>query len=285
MRIHKGGRFFIAAMVAAVLSSAALAAEQAAEAQRLVSLLPSHTDIVVLLEQEQKLVGVSDAETPDTLPDVPRVGGLSPNWEALVSLKPDLILADVSHKNFQSKFKRFKLATVFLPSTKARSIEDVYELVREIAKIAGGQDKAELWITDANQRLDAVLSHPPTGAGPRVYFEIWPKPLQAAGPESLQGRLLERAFARNIVPESKQDLPLMSSEWVVHEAPEVILHTGVVPTAEIIARPGWDKIPAVKNNRVHLVDRDKVSRAGPQIIDALEELVKILYPDPTPVIP
>jgi ABC-type Fe3+-hydroxamate transport system substrate-binding protein len=56
----------------------------------------------------------------------------------------------------------------------------------------------------------------------------------------------------------------------------VILHTGVVPNEAIARRPGWEKIPAVQTRRVFIVNRDRISRAGPAIVDAFEELVDIL---------
>jgi iron complex transport system substrate-binding protein len=245
--------------------------------KRVVSLLPSHTVFLDSLGAGELLVGVSDAENKATLPSLPRVGGLGLNWEVLVSLKPDLILADVAHKRHDRNFKRLGLPVLYLPSTLAETAEDVFSLIEQVGAALELSEKARRVAEDLQGRLKRVESSLPKAQGPKVYFEIWPRPPQACGPGSLQGNLLKRAGAENILPESSNLMPLVSLEWVPEKAPEVILHTGVVSSREIMARPGWEGVPAVRNRRVCVVDRDLFSRAGPRIVDAFEELVRLLY--------
>jgi iron complex transport system substrate-binding protein len=101
--------------------------------RRVVSLLPSHSEIVVAVGAEETLVGVSDVERAGDFSSVPRVGGLVPRWEALVALAPDMVLADSAHERFQSDFKRFNLPVQFFPATHAKTIEDVFVLIDEIS--------------------------------------------------------------------------------------------------------------------------------------------------------
>jgi iron complex transport system substrate-binding protein len=253
------------------------AAGGAAPPRRVVSLLPSHTEIVVSLGAGSRLAGVSDAEKDGDFPGVPRVGGLQPNWEALVSLQPDIVLADISHQRFEKTFQRFRLPVVYLPSTKAGSFEDVFGLVQDVGRRVGESDRAEKLVRDLRQKLQAAESRIPAGRRPRVYFEIWPRPLQAAGPRSLQGHLISRARGENIVPASRNEMPLISMEWVPQQAPQVILHTGVEKDQDVVRRPGWSAIPAVRTARVYQVDRDLFSRAGPGLVEAFERLVELLY--------
>jgi len=221
----------------AFLCSLAFAASGSAQGpKRIVSLIPSHSEILKDLGAQDRLVGVSDVESDGAFPDLPRVGGVQPNWEALTALKPDLVLADTSHARHRDIFDRLKLPVIFLPGT------DV-----------------------------------PKGKRPRVYFEIWPLPIQAAARISLRGHRLELAGAENIVPPSKNLTAMVSLEWVPEQAPDVILHTGVIKGSEIAARPGWDRIPAVKSGRIYAVDRDRFSRASGHIVEAFEQLVDLLY--------
>ncbi len=256
------------------LLTAALAG---ASPSRVVSLVPSHTEIVEALGAENTLAGISEADDPSHRPDLPRVGGLEPNWEMLVALKPDMILADTYHARYKSTFERLKLPVVFLRSTKAITFEDIFSVIKTIGEETGRLPEAEAMIAGLQARLKVLRARVPPGPGPKIYFEIWPKPVRACSPGSLQGYLLAQAGARNIVPPTPEDIPLMSLEWVPQQAPDVILHTGVIPTAEITSRPGWSGVPAVRDGRVYAVDRDLFSRAGPRILDAYEQLLDLLY--------
>jgi iron complex transport system substrate-binding protein len=120
--------------------------------------------------------------------------------------------------------------------------------------------------------LDAV---PRAGPPPSALFEIWDQPLQAVGPRSLQGHLLKRAGFANIVPETRNEMPLLSGEWVAAARPAVIFHTGLCSSERIAGRPGWKTVPAVQKGHVYKVDADLFSRAGPRILEALAELGRI----------
>ncbi|MBL0059223.1 MAG: ABC transporter substrate-binding protein [Elusimicrobia bacterium] len=243
--------------------------------RRVVSLLPSHSEIMAALGADGTLVGVSDAERKGDFPGVPRVGGLVPRWEVLVSLAPDLILADSAHARFQSDFARFKLPVQFLPATHAKSIEDVFGLISKVGRAVGREPEAEILLARLKTQLAALDASVPPPPLPKVLFEIWPQPLQAVGPVSLQGHLLQRAGFENIVPDTRNEMPLLSSEWVASARPDVLFHTGVSSAKKIVSRPGWKNIPAVANSRVVELDADLFSRAGPRVVDALAELRRI----------
>jgi iron complex transport system substrate-binding protein len=250
------------------------------EPHRIVSLLPSHTAILAALGILDRVVAVSDAEDPRLYPRIPRVGGMDISWEALAAAKPDLILADVSHRRHDAQFRRLGLPVAYLPSTTARTIEQVFDLVGRVGKLVGREETAERWIAQAAQRardLDQRRLPPP---GPKVYFEIWPQPLQACGPNSLPGHLLARMGARNIVPAGGPDMPIVSPESVVSANPDVILHTGILSDDDIRRRPGWASVNAVKTKRILSVNQDEISRAGPGIIDAWTSLLRLLEKSP-----
>ncbi len=243
---------------------------------RVVSLLPSHTEILRALKMESMLIGVSSGESKEVMPSVPRVGGMKPNWELLVSLEPDIILGDVSHRAYQKTFQRLKLPIVYLSATRAQSIEDVFELVKEMAHLMNCSDRAHDLLLIYKKKLNQLQAQAPSLPVCRVYFEIWPKPLQACGPASLQGHLIKRMRSVNILPDSNNHMPLISLEYVADQAPDIILHTGVVTSEQIAKRPGWGKIPAVQKGHVYQVDQDKFTRASLRIIDAWAQLIAIV---------
>lgn len=238
------------------------------------SLLPSHTEIIEALGAESGLVGVSDAERRETLPALPRVGALEPRWEALLALRPTLILADSAHRRYAADFERFRLPVKFYPATRARTLDDVLVLIEAVGADVGRAAAARELVAGLKERLRAIDARPRPARRPAVYFEIWPRPLQAVGRSSFQGQLLERAGFDNIVPDTVNEMPLLSAEWVIRARPDVVLHTGV-EDEDLGRRPGWGDLPAVRAGRVYRLDADLFSRAGPRAVDALERLREI----------
>jgi iron complex transport system substrate-binding protein len=270
-----------AALAGGALLAAVLGAAASEPPRRIVSLVPSHTAIVADLGAADRLAGVSSAEPDGSYPHLPRVGGLQPSFEELMRLKPDLVLADTSHRRFDATFRRLGLAVLYLPGTDAATLEEVFGIVLDVGRLLDRSARAEERVAGLRRRVATARARIPSGAPrPRVYFEIWPRPIQGAARVSLRGDLLAQAGAENILPDSGGLTALVSLEWVPRQAPDVILHTGVVDGASIGSRPGWDRIPAVKNGRVRAVDQDKFSQACPRIVDAFEELVDILYGTP-----
>ena len=116
--------------------------------------------------------------------------------------------------------------------------------------------------------------------GPRVFFELDPL-LYTVGPDSFIGSLLTTLKAQNIAEDAGGPFPQISVETVVERDPQVILFTdSATESPETIAgRAGWDTITAVQEGRVFPVQSDLVSRPGPRIVEGLESLAMLLYPD------
>ena len=243
--------------------------------RRLVSLLPSHSEIVTALGARTALVAVSDSEHPGDFPGLPRAGALEPRWEVLMALRPDLVLADSSHERFAADFQRYRLPVLFLPATHAKSVEDVFGLIRKVGDAIDRAPQAAALVSNLKERLAPLDARPRPAHRPRVYFEIWPRPLQSVGAASFQGQLLTRAGFDNIVPDTTNEMPLISSEWVVKNRPEVVFHTGVEGAGDLGSRPGWKDLPAVRSGRVIRVDADLFSRAGPRVVEALAYLMDV----------
>ena len=243
--------------------------------RRVVSLLPSHSEIVVALGAGDTLVGVSDVERSGDFAAVPRVGGLVPRWEVLVALTPDVILADSAHERFGPDFKRFNLPAQFFPATHAKTIEDVFVLIKEIGRMVDREPKALALVAHLQKQVAELDAAVPSGTRPRAFFEIWSQPLQGVAPGNLQGHLMKRAGFENIVPETWNEMPLLSSEWVAGARPDVIFHTGLTSANHIAGRSGWKRIPAVQTQRIILLNADLFSRAGPRVVEALAELHRI----------
>ncbi len=103
-----------------------------------------------------------------------------------------------------------------------------------------------------------------------------------AGPGSFIADLYDELSAENIAESTGQAFPQMSAEAIIAADPQVIIladeDAGESPET-VAARPGWDVIAAVKDGRVHVVSPDIISRPGPRLVEALETLAGLLYPE------
>jgi iron complex transport system substrate-binding protein len=116
-----------------------------------------------------------------------------------------------------------------------------------------------------------------------VFWETFDEPLMTAGPSTFTGQMIELAGGANAFADLTEDYPQISAEEVIARNPAVILgsdsHGDKLTPEQVAARPGWDQIDAVQNGRIHLIDGNIVSRAGPRLADAVEAIAQALYPE------
>lgn len=245
--------------------------------QRIVSLLPSLTETVCELGQCGQLVGLDRySNWPASVRALPRVGGgLDPNIEAVVALKPDLVLLATSTRA-AARLQALGLNVVAL---EPRSHADARRAMIRVARLLGlpdGQGE-QTW-----QRIDAALSAaarslPTAARGARVYFEVSSGPY-AAGESSFIGETLKRIGVRNIVPAALGAFPKLNPEFVVRADPDVIL-IGDEDFSSLSGRPGWADLRAVREQRVCVFppeQADVLVRAGPRMAEAARLMVACL---------
>jgi len=232
--------------------------------QRIVSLLPSLTETVCALGQCARLVGVDRySNYPETVKKLPQVGGgMDPNIEAIVALKPDLVLLAVSSR-IDERLQSLGIPVLVLePKTHA----DVQRVLTTVAQVLGAGDAAALW-----RGIDAAMgaaahSLPPSAKTLRVYFEVNRAPY-AAGEASFIGETLARLGLQNIVPAKLGPFPLLNPEFVVRANPDVIM-VGDMNYAGMDGRPGWQGIRAMQTKRVCVftpAQADMLVRPGPRM--------------------
>jgi iron complex transport system substrate-binding protein len=133
------------------------------------------------------------------------------------------------------------------------------------------------------ERVRRAVTGVPAAERPRVFYQVWDRPLMTAGPESFVGELIETAGGRNVFADVGSLYPRVSPEAVIRRDPDVILapdHHGEPVSAEMLAaRPGWEAIRAVRRRRVHTIDGDLVSRPGPRLVQGLEIIARLLHPE------
>ena len=207
--------------------------------------------------------------------------------ETILSLNPDLILCKWdSQQPLIEPFDRLKIPVVSVGS------DSLTELIGEatlLGRVTGHEAEASSLIENMKRRLVALTSlvdSIPMERRRRTFYEVWDEPLMTAGPKSFIGELMEMGGMKNIFSDTLVGYPKISEEVVLDRDPEVILapssHRSKVSLEILAKRQGWDRITAVRDRQVFLIDGDQVSRCGPRMLDALEEMIRAVYPDMLP---
>ena len=243
--------------------------------QRIVSLLPSLTETVCELGMCHRLVGVDRySDYPATVRALPKVGGgLDPNVEAIVALRPDVVLMATSSR-VGDRLQALGIRVVALePKTHA----DVQRVMLKLGQVLAVPDAQRLWRAIDAGVSAAAQSLPPQVRHARVYFEVNPGPY-AAGEASFMGETLMRLGAKNIVPFALGPFPKLNPEFIVRANPDVIMigQRGVDGMAQ---RPGWHSIRALREQRVCVFPAEQANvlvRPGPRMAEAARLMAQCL---------
>ena len=234
---------------------------------RIVSLLPSLTETVCELGRCDRLVGVDRySNYPDSVQKLVQLGGgLDPNIEAIVALKPDVVLMAKSSRAGE-RLEALGLKVVALePKTHA----DVQRVMLKIGALLEVPDAQRIW-RDIDAGVSAAArSLPPSVRGLRVYFEVNQGPY-AAGESSFIGETLSRFGVSNIVPAKLGPFPKLNPEFVVRANPTLIM-VSQSNVNGLQARPGWHSIRALREGRLCVFSTQEANvmvRPGPRMAEA-----------------
>lgn len=243
--------------------------------KRIVSLLPSLTETVCELGACDRLVGVDRySNFPDSVRSLPQVGGgLDPSLEAIVALRPDVVLMATSSRA-GARLEALGLKVVAL---EPRTAADVRRVLDKVGQLLDVPDAQRVWrAIDAGVGA-AAQSLPPRARGVRVYFEVNAGPY-AAGAGSFIGETLARLGARNIIGAPLGPFPKVSPEYVVRADPDLIMLSE--RTAQgLEQRPGWAGMRAVRGQRVCRFtsgQSDVLVRPGPRMAEAARIIARCI---------
>jgi iron complex transport system substrate-binding protein len=224
------------------------------EPKRIVSMMPSHTETLFAVGAGTNVLGVDEYSNFPKLETekLPKTGnGFAPNLEAIAALKPDLVLTDESSGS--KLVQNLEKLGITVYAGVAQSYNDVFAKINVIGKITNHEKNALNLITDMRNELNTIQASVAKAPKVSVYFEVDPEKL---GP-----------------------FPQISPELVISSNPSVILGAKL---EDVLKRPGWDKIAAVKAGRVLTFssqEDDAISRPGPRLSVALRALVKAIHPE------
>ncbi len=249
------------------------------EPRRIVAMLPSHTETLVAIGAGSKLVATDIfSNHPKAVTDrLPKVGsGYQPDLEAIVALKPDLVLADESTGSRLTE--KLAAAGLTVYGGTAQTYNEVFEKIAVLGKLTNHETGALNLITRMRTELNTLQASVANLPKVSTYYEIDPTPY-SVGPNSFIGALLSRAGGQTIVPAALGDFPKLDPELIVRANPQVMVG---LTLAEAAGRPGWAGLQAVQRGKVFQPtpeENDAISRPGPRLPDALRALIRLLHPE------
>ncbi|MBX9137716.1 MULTISPECIES: ABC transporter substrate-binding protein [unclassified Clostridium] len=262
-----------------------------AEINTIISTAPSNTEVLVGLGLADKLVAVDkySADVEGVSKDLPKIDFRNPDAEAIIALNPDIVIASGHNKaGDEDPFALIKEAGIpvaYIPSS--YSIEGIYGDIEFIASLTDTEKEGKELVNSMKKEVDAIKAIGDTIQDKKnVYFEIGAgSGLYTFGNETFLNEMIETIGATNIFGEENSWITV-TPEAVIDANPDVILantpgtnEAGLTAVEDIVSREGWDTITAVKNGDVYQIDKNSSSRGSQNIIKALKEMAKAVYPD------
>ena len=243
---------------------------QPATSQRIVTLSPSATEVVAALDATSLLVGVDDySKFPPEVDKLPKVGSfLTPNLEAIVALKPTLVIVDDVHKPAAAALRDAGLTAIECP---IHALPDVKKALVDVGAKIGRADRAKQVADSIESALDHAAAHRPAKR-PRVLLVLDREAgglgnLVAAGPGSWLDELLAVVGGENVLAASGVRYPKISLEEVVRSKPEIILDASYAARA---STQEWGSVGA----KVVVLKDDFLLAPSPRVEQALQVLAR-----------
>ncbi len=248
--------------------------EAPAQARRIVCLVPSLTEVLFSLGAGPRVVGVTANDNfPPEVASLPRVGDQVPDYERLLALEPDLVVADPGMQPREiDRLRDLRIPVLSLP---AQSLEGLEGALSRLGAVTETEARA----AELESSLKERLRHFRARSGPRVrvFVEIWNRPLMTSGSGTYVDQLIGLAGGENVYQDFVRTYPQVSIEDLLQRQPDVIVLT-VGEVDEARTRPGWNRLKAVQAGRVFKISSDLLVRPTLRFGEAVEQLEKALHP-------
>ena len=252
--------------------------------QRIVCLTEETTETLYLLGEQERIVGVSGytVRPPQARREKPRVSAfISADIPKILALQPDLVL---TFSDLQADIVASLLrAGVAVPAFNQRTIAEILGMIRTLGALVGAQDRADNLANRLAANLEDTRQRAATKRQrPRVYFEEWDEPMISG--IAWVSELIDAAGGADIFPElaackSARDR-IVSSEEVIRRSPDIIIGSWCgkkFRSEKVVARPGFETVPAVKRGRLHEIKSPLILQPGPAALtDGLAALEAII---------
>ena len=256
---------------------------------RIVSMSPSITETLFALDLGDRVVGVTSfCKYPIEAQEKVNVGGyIDPNYEALITLKPDLVIILPEHENIHDYLTELDIKYLVVNNKK---VSDIIDAIIIIGRVCGAEKRAQELVKNIKSRIQKIQEQTKGLSKPRVLISVGRtigsgslKDVYIAGGNTFFGELISYAGGKNAFESNKMKYPVLSAEGFLHLNPDIIID--MVPDIkkmglnENMLLKEWESISdvnAVRNNRVYVLSQDYIVSPGPRFIMLLEDLARII---------
>jgi iron complex transport system substrate-binding protein len=260
--------------------------------QRIISLAPSVTEVLFALGLGDRVVGVTQhCRYPAAALAKAKVGDYyQPDYEAILALKPDLVILLPEHEEAQEYLDRLGVKTLMVNHF---TIQGILDSILLIGRTCGRAEVAEEMVQEIRERMETIRRRTMSLPAPRVMVSVGRnmgsggiKDVYVCGQDGFYDQMIELAGGRNALQGGGVKFPIVSGEGILRLNPQVILD--VVPD---LAERGWkeekilrqwdllSQVDAVAHRRVHLLSQGFAVIPGPRFILILEEMARLIHPE------
>jgi iron complex transport system substrate-binding protein len=244
--------------------------------QRIVSLSPTHTEILFAVGAGDQVVAVDSmsnypAESAAVLTDI---SAYEPNVEAISALEPDLVIIGDDFSGLAEQLSAIGVASWVSPAP--LNLDEAYQQIIDLGKVVGHADEAQSLTQNMQDQIAGIVSEVEVPASPASYYHELDDMYYTVTGNTFIGSIYELFGMRNIADatEGDTDYPQLSAEFIVSQDPNVIFLADVNccgATAETVAaRPGWSGLSAVMSGNIVAIDDDIASRWGPRLVEFVQ---------------
>jgi len=238
--------------------------------QRIISGIPSVTEMLFALGLGGRVVGVTtNCNYPPEAKNKEKVGGFTLNLEKIVYLKPDLIImVEDAQKPEIEKLRKMDLPVL---SINPKTVSGVMDSLIQLGKATGEREKAERLVWAMKRRLSAAKPHGLRAILnlPKVLVVVGMNPLVVAGGGTFIDDIVKYAGGDNIAEKAKGAYPQFNFESLAQANPDFI----IVPKGMLVKDERWSWLKA----KICYIDADIISRPGPRVVDAVEQIAGFIH--------
>jgi iron complex transport system substrate-binding protein len=250
----------------------------AAAPRRIVSLNPTTTEVLFAIGAGSRVVGRSMYDAfPESALAVPSLGAaLRPNVEAIIGVRPDLVVLYASQDN-RAAADRLRQAGIPTAALRIDSIAQFERDTRMLGRMTRDSARAAAVVDSVHATLDRVRAATRSLPRPTVFFHTWDRPLITIGGGSFLNELVDIAGGRNVYADLPGPSGIVTIEDVVRRNPTFVLASPIT-AASIRSDPRWQAVPAVRAGHVLVFDTTIVGRPSVTLGAAARSLADLLHP-------
>ncbi|MFC9540972.1 ABC transporter substrate-binding protein [Lysinibacillus sp. NPDC056959] len=253
--------------------------------EKIVSLIPSNTEILFGLGLNDEIVGVTDNDDyPAEATKKDTVGGVDYNIEQIIALTPDIVFAHASGMSYsKGSIEQLEAAgvKVFVVAD-AKNFNETYTTIEQLGRATGKLEEAKKIVANMKDKIEEVETKLKGVEPKKVFLESSDEPqIYTAGKGTFMNEMLEMIHAENVAADVNDWYPIEAEQIIAKNPDVIVVAYNYVPNilTKIPQRPGFETVTAVKNKAIVQVDESTTSRQGPRLADGFEELAKAVYPE------